>query len=148
VRREVLYNILVGCGIHMKLFKIYLNEACRKLQYVNVFLTHFLFKMVWNMEPLYLHCFWTSLQYMLSGRFKKTGKGWIQWRASAPIWTLVKYGEKVVKESHLAHDRDKWRKLVNTVMFHKRRGISWLAEWLLASQEKLCSMGWVSEWLS
>jgi len=28
------------------------------------------------------------------------------------------------------------------------RGISWLAENLLASQEALCSMVWVSEWLS
>jgi hypothetical protein len=28
--------------------------------------------------------------------------------------------------------------------FHKRRGISWLAEWLLASPEELCSMDSVS----
>jgi hypothetical protein len=37
--------------------------------------------------------------------------------------------------------------LVNTVMdieFHKREGISWLAEWLLASQEGLFSVDSVS----
>jgi hypothetical protein len=40
-------------------------------------------------------------------------------------------------------DRDKCWALVNAVMniqFHKTRGISWLAEDLLGSQEGLCSM--------
>ena len=42
----------------------------------------------------------------------------------------------------LAHDRDKWRAVVNTVMngFRKIRGISWLAEELLAFQVGLCCM--------
>jgi hypothetical protein len=43
----------------------------------------------------------------------------------------------------LAQDRDRWRGLVNAVItsrFHKIRGISCLAEKLLASQEGLCSM--------
>jgi hypothetical protein len=40
----------------------------------------------------------------------------------------------------IARDRDRWRALLNMVknfMFHKMRGISWLAEKLLASQEGL-----------
>jgi hypothetical protein len=44
---------------------------------------------------------------------------------------------------HLAQDRGQRRPGVNTVMnfgFHKRWGISWLAEWLSASQEGLCFM--------
>jgi hypothetical protein len=41
----------------------------------------------------------------------------------------------------LAQDRDRWRSLVNAVMnLHKIRGISGLAEELLASQEGLSSM--------
>jgi hypothetical protein len=42
----------------------------------------------------------------------------------------------------LAQDRDKWRGLVIAIMglrFHKRRGMSGLAEDLLAPQEGLCS---------
>jgi hypothetical protein len=43
----------------------------------------------------------------------------------------------------MAKDTDRWRALVNAVMnigFHKMRGISCVAEDLLASQEGLCSM--------
>jgi hypothetical protein len=43
----------------------------------------------------------------------------------------------------LAVDRDRWWAVVNTVMniwVLKLRGISWLAEELLASQEGLCCM--------
>jgi hypothetical protein len=46
-----------------------------------------------------------------------------------------------------AQDRERWRALVNEVMnfgFHKTRGISWLTDDLLASQEGLCSMELVS----
>jgi hypothetical protein len=49
----------------------------------------------------------------------------------------------------LAQDRDQWWALENTVMnfrFHKRRGISWLAETLLASQDGLCSMELVASY--
>ena len=40
----------------------------------------------------------------------------------------------------LAHNRSKWRALVNVVMTHKMWEISWLAANLLASQEGLRSM--------
>jgi hypothetical protein len=43
----------------------------------------------------------------------------------------------------LAHDRDRWRAVVNVVMnlgVHKMRGVSWLAEDLLASEQGLCSL--------
>jgi hypothetical protein len=48
-----------------------------------------------------------------------------------------------------AQDKKKWLLLVKTVWtfgFHKRRGISWLAEWLWTSQERLCPtelVGWL-----
>jgi hypothetical protein len=29
--------------------------------------------------------------------------------------------------------------------FHKRRKVSWLQEWLLASQERICSIEWVND---
>jgi hypothetical protein len=44
----------------------------------------------------------------------------------------------------MAQDRDRWRAVVNAFGFHKMRGISWLAEDLLASQEGLCFMKLVS----
>jgi hypothetical protein len=37
-------------------------------------------------------------------------------------------------------DRDKWQ----AVYFHKVQGISWLAEVLLASEGRLCTMEWAS----
>jgi hypothetical protein len=43
----------------------------------------------------------------------------------------------------MAQDRDRRRALVNVAMnfgFHKMRGISWLAEDLLASEEGPCSI--------
>jgi hypothetical protein len=47
---------------------------------------------------------------------------------------------------HLVQDSNQWRAVVNSVMnlrVYKRREISWLAEWLLASQEGLCSVEYV-----
>ena len=41
---------------------------------------------------------------------------------------------------NLAEDRYRWRAVLNAVMNHKMRGISWLANDLLVSQEVLCSM--------
>jgi hypothetical protein len=43
----------------------------------------------------------------------------------------------------LAQDRDKWLALLNEVMnirVHKMRGICWLVDDLLTSQEGLCSV--------
>jgi len=60
---------------------------------------------------------------------------------------LREIGWKVVDCMHLSQDRDRWRAVVNTVMnvrVHKMRRISWLAEWLLAFHEGLCSMELVS----
>jgi len=48
-------------------------------------------------------------------------------------------GWEVVGWLHLAQDMDHWRALVVTLGFYKRREISWLAEFLLASQEGLYS---------
>jgi hypothetical protein len=51
---------------------------------------------------------------------------------------------------HLAQDRNRWRTLVNTVMnlrVSQKAGNFWLAEWLSASEERLCSMKLVtSSW--
>jgi len=47
---------------------------------------------------------------------------------------------------HVTQNRDQWCALWKTCRFHKRRGISSLAELLLASQERLFSMeldGWL-----
>ena len=47
---------------------------------------------------------------------------------------------------YLAQDIDRWPELVNAVMnlrVHKTQGISWLAENRLVSQEELCSVEWV-----
>jgi hypothetical protein len=44
---------------------------------------------------------------------------------------------------HVAQERDQWWARMNTVTnlaFYKKRVISWRTEWLLASQEGLCSM--------
>jgi hypothetical protein len=43
---------------------------------------------------------------------------------------------------HLDQDIDQWKALVNKEWIfasHKRQGISWQADWLLGSQEGLCS---------
>jgi hypothetical protein len=45
-----------------------------------------------------------------------------------------------VKSIHLSHDRDNWQPVVNTVSIKGGRGMCWLAERLLASQEGLCSV--------
>jgi hypothetical protein len=47
---------------------------------------------------------------------------------------------EVVDWIHLAPDRDQWWTLMNAVRtfdFRKRREISWLAEWLSASEKEL-----------
>ena len=47
----------------------------------------------------------------------------------------------------MAHDRDRWRVLENTAtksVFYKMRGISWLAEYLVAYQKGLCPIESVS----
>ena len=48
---------------------------------------------------------------------------------------------------NLAQDRDRWKPLLNSVInrsFHKMLGISQLAEELLPSQKRFCSMKFVS----
>jgi hypothetical protein len=50
---------------------------------------------------------------------------------------------------YLTKNRDRWRALVNTVTnlsFHRKRGMSWLAEGLLAPQQGLCFME-LGSWL-
>ena len=54
---------------------------------------------------------------------------------------------EVVDWIHLAHDRDQWKALVNTVMYshvHKMGGMSWLAEKLLAFQGWLTCKEWAT----
>jgi hypothetical protein len=60
VKREVLYNILVEFGIPKKLvrlIKMCLNETYRKDRIGKLSLTNFLFRLGWNKEMLYRHCF-------------------------------------------------------------------------------------------
>lgn len=60
-------------------------------------------------------------------------------------WILNKQGGRVWN-GFMTHDRDQYWALVITVMDttvpYKTKGISWLAQWLLGSQEWLCSM-WI-----
>jgi hypothetical protein len=49
IKREVLYNILLECGIPTKLvrlIKMCLNETCSKVRIVNFCLINFIFRMV------------------------------------------------------------------------------------------------------
>ena len=62
VRREVLYNILIDCGVPMKpvrLIKICLNETCSRVQVGKHFSDIFPVKNGSNKEMLYHHCFST-----------------------------------------------------------------------------------------
>jgi hypothetical protein len=55
-------------------------------------------------------------------------------------------GWQVVDWIQLAHDRDQWQAVVKMLMnlrAPKCLKISWLAEWLLASQEGPRSTGWI-----
>jgi hypothetical protein len=62
----------------------------------------------------------------------------VDWRIILK-WNVRVIGLEAIDWRHLTQKRNKWRALVNTLMNHKKQGISWLADWLLASQE-LCSM--------
>jgi hypothetical protein len=60
VWKEVLYIILIGSGVPMKLIrqiKMCLNEMYSKVLIRKHFLIVFLSKMVQNREMLYCHCF-------------------------------------------------------------------------------------------
>ena len=57
-------------------------------------------------------------------------------------WTFKKW-DGGMEWIDLAQERNRWRTVVNAVMdfsFHKIRGVSWLVEYLLPSQEGHCSM--------
>lgn len=64
-----------------------------------------------------------------------------RWQNNIPLDVNSAEWEYVVW-NHLAQVTDRWPALVNTVMnvvFHKMRGVFWLSERLLASQQWLCS---------
>jgi hypothetical protein len=66
------------------------------------------------------------------------------------LWEVRWRGEGGIDWIDLVHDRDMWRALVYTMMnfgFHKMRGISWVAQDILACQEGLCSVELVSYWM-
>jgi hypothetical protein len=77
VRGEVLYSLLTEFGIPMKLvrvIKMCLNKIYGKVHIGKNLM--FLFKMVWNKEMLYWHCFPTLFYNMSSGKSKKIRKHW------------------------------------------------------------------------
>jgi len=51
-----------------------------KSSYLKIFWTHFVFKMVWNKEMLYHHCFTIYHQKVQ----EKSGRTGIEWNTSAP----------------------------------------------------------------
>jgi len=74
----VLYNIVIEFRIPtelVRLIKMCLNEICSKIR-VGINPRHFLFRMVWNKEMLYRHCFSSLLWNVSSRKFKEMRNDW------------------------------------------------------------------------
>jgi hypothetical protein len=79
VKREFPYNNLLDFVITkepVRLIKMCLNETYSKIPVGKIYLINFLFRMVWNREMLYRHCFSTLLQDMPQGKSKKMKSVW------------------------------------------------------------------------
>jgi hypothetical protein len=59
-----------------------------KFVQVNIFLVHFLFRMVWKKGMLYHHWFLTFLYSVPSGRSKKTKRDW-NWMEHISFWSVL-----------------------------------------------------------
>jgi hypothetical protein len=90
VRREVLYNILIEFGIPRKLvelIKMCLHETYSRVCICKNLSDKFslLFRMAWNKEMLYHHCFWTLLWNMPSEGSRRTRRDWY-WMGHISFW--------------------------------------------------------------
>jgi hypothetical protein len=90
-----------------------------------------------EMRNAYNNLVWRSENVRQLGRPKRRWEGTIRPDLREIVWEGVHW-------ISLTENREQWRHLVNTVMklwVHKRWGISWLGEWLLASP--WISAGWL-----
>jgi hypothetical protein len=98
------------------------------------------FRMLWIIRSLEIFCIWYFF-WKPEGK-RPLGRPRRRWENNIKI-DHRELGWEGVDLIHLAQDRYQWRTLVNTIMkhrYHNRRRISWLAEWILVSQEGLSSM--------
>jgi len=69
------------------LIKTCLNKTYSKSEEVKIYMMHLLFKIIWNKEMIYYHCFSTLHYNMPSGRSKKM-KCW-NWMEHISSWSMM-----------------------------------------------------------